>query len=132
MIELEIVSAALMIVGAVFTFLAGIGLLRFQDVYMRMSATSKAGTLGVMLIVLGSAGRFGDVETLARAIATVTFFFVTAPVAAHMTGRAAYATGTPRWGGTWVDERVGTADAQEAPGDAKKADEKAHDDRLAA
>lgn len=131
MIELEIVSAALMVVGAVFTFLAGIGLLRFQDVYMRMSATSKAGTLGVMLIVLGSAGRFGDPETLARAVATVTFFFVTAPVAAHMLGRASYATGTPRWGGTWVDERR-EAEREASAGGAKNGEEPAHDDRVAA
>lgn len=112
MIDLELVSVVLMVVGAAFVLLAGIGLLRFQDVYMRMSATSKAGTLGVMLIVLGSAGHFGDPEVFARAVATVAFFFVTAPVAAHMVGRASYATGAPLWGGTWVDER---RDAREAP-----------------
>lgn len=135
MIELEIASAALMIVGATFTFLAGVGLLRFQDVYMRMSATSKAGTLGVMLIVLGSAGRFGDPEVLARAVATVTFFFVTAPVAAHMLGRASYATDTPRWGGTWLDEREDArAEPESSHGAAgeENGDDAAHGDRLAA
>ena len=127
----QVLAVSLMVLGAAFVALAGVGLLRFQDVYMRMSATSKAGTLGVMLIVLGSAGRFGDPEVLARAAATVTFFFVTAPVAAHMVGRASYATGTPRWGGTWLDER---RDADEEAGavESKNGGETAHGDRLAA
>ena len=46
MMTSEILSVTLMVVGAVLVLLAGIGLLRFQDVYMRMSATSKAAISG--------------------------------------------------------------------------------------
>ncbi|QDU83446.1 Na(+)/H(+) antiporter subunit G [Planctomycetes bacterium Pla163] len=131
MMTSEILSVTLMVVGAVLVLLAGIGLLRFQDVYMRMSATSKAGTLGVMLIVMGSATHFGDTEVLARATATVVFFFVTAPVAAHMLGRASYLGGAPRWSGTWVDERA-TAEEPAAPEATEKPVAGAHSGRRAA
>lgn len=131
MMTTEIFSVTLMVVGSVLVLLAGIGLLRFQDVYMRMSATSKAGTLGVMLIVMGSASHFGDPEVLARATATVVFFFVTAPVAAHMVGRASYLGGTPRWSGTWVDERAAMGEPVDE-GTPKKPVAEAHSGRRAA
>jgi multicomponent Na+:H+ antiporter subunit G len=50
---LELASALLLIIGAVF-FLAGtIGLLRFPDVYTRLHALAKADNLGLGFTVLG-------------------------------------------------------------------------------
>jgi multicomponent Na+:H+ antiporter subunit G len=48
----------------------------------------------------------------ARALATVFFVFLTAPVAAHMIGRAAYVVGVPLWNGTIVDELHGRYERQ--------------------
>jgi multicomponent Na+:H+ antiporter subunit G len=38
------------------------------------------------------------------------FLFMTAPIAAHMLGRAAYSTGVPLWEHTIVDELSGHYD----------------------
>ena len=48
------VAAALVLIGSLFALTASIGLLRLPDLYTRMHAASKAGTLGscVMLIAL--------------------------------------------------------------------------------
>lgn len=51
----NILSAALLIAGAVF-FLAGtLGLLRFPDVYTRLHALTKADNVGLGLMVMGLA-----------------------------------------------------------------------------
>lgn len=100
----ETIILGLMFVGAFFTMLAGIGILRMPDTFLRMSATSKAGTLGAGMIVIGAALYFDDFSIYTRSIAIVAFLFLTAPVAAHMIGRAAYFDGVPLWSGTICDE----------------------------
>lgn len=100
----EIVTLALMVVGALFMLVAAIGILRMPDIFMRMSATTKAATLGVGLILLAAAVFFDDLAITSRAVATVVFLLLTAPVAAHMLGRAAYLDGVPLWSGTIADE----------------------------
>jgi multicomponent Na+:H+ antiporter subunit G len=100
----DLAAAALLVCGTVFSLLGGLGLLRLPDVYSRLSATSKAATLGVSCILLAGAVHFHHAGVSARALATVVFVFLTAPVAAHMIGRAAYVTRVPLWSGTAVDE----------------------------
>jgi multicomponent Na+:H+ antiporter subunit G len=101
---LEILSAILLIVGALFMVVASVGLVRMPDLFLRMSATTKAATLGVGFILLAVAVYFQDFGTTTRALATIVFLLITAPVAAHMLGRAAYANGVPLWEGTLRDE----------------------------
>lgn len=100
----HILAAILMTIGAVFMFLAGLGVLRMPDVYIRMSTTSKAATLGVTFILLAVAIDFNDFGVATRALAAIVFVLLTAPVAAHIIGRAAYLSGVPLWRGTVVDE----------------------------
>jgi multicomponent Na+:H+ antiporter subunit G len=78
----------LAIIGAVFVLLAGVGVLRFRDVYARMHAATKASTLGIALIGLASAIALDGGRT--KVLIAVAFIFVTAPSAAHFVGRAAY------------------------------------------
>ena len=75
--------------GAVFSLLAAVGLLRFPDVYSRMHAASKAGTVGSGLILIGFAVQAPDFGSAARALAALLFLVTTAPVAAHILARAA-------------------------------------------
>jgi len=103
----EILVMVLMISGALFMFLAGVGLLRMPDLFLRMSSTSKAGTLGAGLILLGAAIHFDNFGIYTRAIAIIVFLMLTAPVAAHMIGRAAYFDGVPLWKGTVQDDLRG-------------------------
>lgn len=88
-----IIVAAMVVIGAFFTLVAALGLLRLPDVYTRMHAASKAGTLGsgVLLIALGI--QAGDTGTLTRALAGVAFFLLTAPISAHLLAKASYAMG---------------------------------------
>lgn len=104
---LQVLAGLLVLGGAFFCFVAALGIVRLQDVLIRMHASSKAGTLGAGMILLAVAVHFADVSIVARALAAIAFLVVTAPVASHMIGRAAYASGIRLWKGTVVDEAVG-------------------------
>lgn len=89
--------AAMVVLGGFFCFVAGLGILRLPDVLIRMHASTKAGTLGSGLILGAGAIYFGDGATITRALAAILFLLLTAPVAAHMIGRAAFRDGVPLW-----------------------------------
>jgi len=100
---LDAIASALMILGALLVLLAGVGLVRMPDLYTRMSATSKASTLGVGLLVLGAALGFRTEPILVRALGLIAFLMLTAPVAAHRIGRVGYLSGVRPWEGTHHD-----------------------------
>jgi multicomponent Na+:H+ antiporter subunit G len=101
---IERFSAVLQVVGALFMLLAGLGVLRLPDLFMRLQAATKASTLGVGCLLLGLAVHFQDLAVTARSGLVIAFFVLTAPVGAHMIARAAYAVGVPLWAGTLTDE----------------------------
>ncbi len=107
---IEVVTNVLLLVGASFLLLAAIGLLRMPDLFTRMSAATKGTTLGVGCMLLAVGIYFPGLGITTRALAAIVFFFVTAPVAAHMIGRAAYFVGVPLWEGTVRDELRGRYD----------------------
>lgn len=96
--------ALLVLVGSVFMCLAALGVLRLPDLLTRMHATTKAATLGVALIMLGVSLHFAVESVVARALGIILFIMMTAPVAAHIIGRAGYFVGTRLWDGTLKDE----------------------------
>ncbi len=100
-------AGVLLVLGAGFMLLAGVGLIRLPDLFLRLSATSKAATLGAALTTLGAAVHFGDPAVAGRVLAIVFFLFLTAPVAAHKIGRAGYRRGAPLYEGTICDEAKG-------------------------
>lgn len=100
----EILVMSLMLLGSSLIFLAGVGVLRMPDLFLRMSSTAKAGTLGVGLILLAAAIHFNEFGIYTRVLAIITFILLTAPIAAHMIGRAAYFDGIPLWPGTIRDD----------------------------
>lgn len=100
---LELFMSACVLLGGFFAFVAGLGVLRLPDVLIRMHATTKAGTLASGIIMLAVAAGFGDAPTVARSVAIVIFLLITAPVGAHMIGRAAFRSGVPLWPPTKVD-----------------------------
>lgn len=93
----DIILAILILIGGGFCFVAGLGVLRLPDVLIRMHASTKAGTLGSGLIMVAVAVYFADTATITRAVATILFLLITAPVAAHMIGRAAFKVRVPMW-----------------------------------
>lgn len=84
-----VIVSILAIGGGLFGFFAGLGLVRLNGVLNKMHASTKAGTLGSALTIAAAAVHFGDTSVSVRAIATVLFLLLTAPIAAHMIGRAA-------------------------------------------
>jgi len=94
----------LLVLGAFFMLLAGLGVLRLPDLFMRLQAATKASTLGVGCLLVGAALHFQDLAVTTRAVLVIAFFCLTAPVGAHMIARAAYAVGVPLWEGTITDE----------------------------
>jgi multicomponent Na+:H+ antiporter subunit G len=103
----EAATVILMLVGAVLTLLAALGMVRMPDVYSRMQSATKASTLGIGCTMLAVAVDFGDLAITTRVVLIVAFVFLTAPISAHMIGRAAYYVGVPLWEGTTVDELRG-------------------------
>ena len=93
-----------MIIGSVFIFIAALGILRLPDLYMRLSAATKASTLGIGFSLLALALHFNELGITSRALATIAFVAVSSPVAAHLIGRSAYHTGAPLWKGSKIDE----------------------------
>lgn len=94
---IELLLSVLVLLGGFFCFVAGLGILRLPDVLIRMHASTKAGTLGSGLLLIAVAIYFGDLATITRAVLTIVFLLLTAPVAAHMIGRAAFRSRVPLW-----------------------------------
>jgi multicomponent Na+:H+ antiporter subunit G len=110
--------AGLLVLGAFMMFLTGLGIYRMPDVFTRMHAATKASSLGVALLLLAAILVFADPVVLTKALVTIFFIFLTAPVAAHLLGRAAYAGRTPLWEHSVIDEARGKiAASDDAPGD---------------
>ncbi|MBB4285092.1 monovalent cation/H(+) antiporter subunit G [Roseospira goensis] len=102
----EWIAAALVLLGGAFCLVAAIGVVRMPDVYTRMHASTKAGTLGVGLLAVALAVGSPVGTVTVKAIAVVVFLIATAPIGAHLIGRAAYRSGVPFWPGTVIEPAV--------------------------
>lgn len=108
----DIIFIILCTVGSLATLLAAIGVLRMPDFYMRLSVTVKASTIGSGLLMVCAAMYFSVPDVTNRAIAIVLFLILTAPVAGHLIGRAAYMSKTKLWKDSKLDEMEGMYDAE--------------------
>ncbi|MCB1455002.1 MAG: monovalent cation/H(+) antiporter subunit G [Nitratireductor sp.] len=97
-------AGILIIIGSFFALTAALGLIRLPDVYSRMHAGSKAGTMGSGLMMIALALVADDLGTATRAIAGLVFFLLTAPIAAHLLAKAAYSVGYRLWEKSVLDE----------------------------
>jgi multicomponent Na+:H+ antiporter subunit G len=114
---IEILTAIILLAGGIFSFIASVGMLRLPDTIIRMHAATKAGALGSGLIFIALACYYLELSTTLRALATVMFLVLTAPVAAHLIGRAAYCSRVHLWHKTWIDEFASICDWCETSGD---------------
>jgi multicomponent Na+:H+ antiporter subunit G len=111
----DILTAVLWLAGSVFALLAAVGVLRMPDLFTRMQASTKASTLGVGCLLMGTAVQLGDFASLIRALSIGAFILLTTPVAAHVIARASYLANVPLWRGTVLDERRRAADREGPP-----------------
>ncbi|MGV3614737.1 MAG: monovalent cation/H(+) antiporter subunit G [Fimbriimonas sp.] len=100
----DAIASLLLLIGAVFTLLAALGLARLPDLFMRLQATTKASTLGVGALAIAVAVHYASGGITARAMLVLAFVFITAPAGAHAIARAAHRSGVPLWTRTVADE----------------------------
>lgn len=100
---MNVISAVLLLTGAMFCLLGALGLVRLPDLPARLQAATKPQTLGLLLILLGTAVRL-EPQHAAALVLVALFQTFTAPVIAQLLGRAAYRSGTFRRDALVVDE----------------------------
>ncbi|WP_424767777.1 monovalent cation/H(+) antiporter subunit G [Paenibacillus sp. sgz302251] len=110
----ELLIGILVLIGALISALSAFGLIRLPDVYLRSHAATKSATLGVLLILTAAFLYFSFYleHVSAKILLGIIFVFITAPVAGHLNGRAAYRSGVPLWKGS-VQDDLKKAEAQE-------------------
>lgn len=104
------VGGVVLVLGAAFTLLAAVGVVRLPDLYTRMHAASKAGAVGGGLILIAVAILSQDAAVAIRAIVGVIFLLLTTPVSAHLLARASYLSGYKPCNETAVDELASNKD----------------------
>jgi len=106
----DIIIGVLASFGAIFVFLAAVGMIRMPDTYLRISVTTKAATLGIGLLLVAAAIFFGDLSITTKVLAIILFILLTAPVSAHLIGRASYFSGVKLWKNSVLDDLKGKYD----------------------
>lgn len=109
----EIISIFLIIVGTALMLISAIGIIRLPDFYLRMSAITKAATLGLFLILIGLAIFFNRPGLSIKSSIIILLILLTNPVGAHAIARAAYKNGTKLWKGSTTDELKNMTDRKD-------------------
>jgi multicomponent Na+:H+ antiporter subunit G len=137
MSAMDAAGLVLILLGALFALVASVGLQRFHDVLRRMHAVSKPQTLGLLLILAGTALIVGSWSLAGSMLLVMLAQMATVTVSSTMVGRAAFRRGfvsgseytvdelTPRLAATFdedddedgfVDEEQGPHLGEERPG----------------
>jgi multicomponent Na+:H+ antiporter subunit G len=103
-IWVEIISSLFIVAGVIFIVISAIGLLRLPDFYIRISAITKAISLGITMILLGIGIYFNELIVGGKVLLIILFMFLTSPVAAHIIARAAIKNKVKFWEKTLLDE----------------------------
>jgi multicomponent Na+:H+ antiporter subunit G len=114
-LALDILSAVLLLVGALSCLLGAIGLVRLPSLLGRLQAATKPQTLGLMLILLGTALRV-PLESAVTLVLVAAFQVITAPVISQLVGRSAYRSGVVRPELLVTDELAARMPAEEREG----------------
>jgi multicomponent Na+:H+ antiporter subunit G len=90
---LDALAVICLLLSALFSVAAGIGLMRFPDALTRMHAATKPQVFGLMLVLAALALSERSWATLPTLTPILLFQMLTAPISAHMIGRAGYRAG---------------------------------------
>jgi multicomponent Na+:H+ antiporter subunit G len=86
----DIVAGLLILAGGLLVFIAALGVVRMEDVFTRMHASTKAGSLALGMIVAALLVINQSEAWNAKSVAVLIFMITTAPIGAHLVGRAVY------------------------------------------
>ncbi|MDD2880269.1 MAG: monovalent cation/H(+) antiporter subunit G [Rhodoferax sp.] len=98
---LGILGGVLLVAGAAFLLLGGLGLVRMPDVFNRIQAGTKATTLGTLLSLGGAACLQPDWGL--KLLLIGLFILFTNPLSSQVMARAAHRTGATKSPKTSVD-----------------------------
>lgn len=90
---IDSLSWALLLLGAGFVFVGGIGALRLPNFYTRMHAASLTDTMGSMLILTGIMLQAGWSLATIKLMAILLFLLLTGPTASYALANAALLSG---------------------------------------
>ncbi len=99
---LDLVGALVLLAGAFFLFLGGLGLYRMPDIYNRIQAGTKATTLGTLLLLLGAAIMAPGLAI--KLLLIMLFLMFTNPLSSQVLARAAHRSGVPTGATTRHDQ----------------------------
>jgi len=85
---MELLGSFTVLVGSVFLFSAGLGVLRMPDSYNRIQTGTKASTLGTILVLTGLA--ILHPAWTWKLLILIFFILLTNPVSSHALARAAH------------------------------------------
>jgi multicomponent Na+:H+ antiporter subunit G len=115
----DLLTSVFLVLGAFLSLAAGVGLIRFPDAIARMHATTKPQILGLIFILAAIALQERRWSTILMLVTLLLFQMMTAPISAHMIGRAGYRTGVVAPGSLLVDELAQAIErAQDEQGEA--------------
>ena len=113
---IDAIALILVLFGAALCLTAAIGVLRFRDVPTRLHAATKPQVLGLLVICIAIALSLRSWPVVAFLVPVVLIQLATAPLSAHMVGRAAYRNGTLDRPSLYVDELAGSRETPPASG----------------
>ncbi|MGD2042136.1 MAG: monovalent cation/H(+) antiporter subunit G [Acidimicrobiia bacterium] len=94
---MTVIGSILMLVGALLSLIAGIGVVRLPSALTRLHAAAKPASLGLALVAFGAGLTAGSVGLMATAVVVAVFQFLTAPIAGHLLGRSLGDGSWPTW-----------------------------------
>ncbi|WP_084004390.1 Na+/H+ antiporter subunit G [Terasakiispira papahanaumokuakeensis] len=123
---LEILVSTCLILGSLFALVGSFGLARLPDFYTRLHAPTKATTLGVGGILIGSALYFShqDFNLSIHELLITIFLLITAPVSAHLLAKAAMHQELPQMHGTQGEALLKAQGHSQVQSNERQAEEK--------
>ncbi|MEO5899863.1 MAG: monovalent cation/H(+) antiporter subunit G [Ilumatobacteraceae bacterium] len=86
------IGRVLVLGGSLLILLAAVGMVRFDDVFARLHSLAKASTVGIVLVLIGSAATLHHANDITSAALAAVLQLLTSPVAANMISIATYRT----------------------------------------
>lgn len=101
---IQVIGVAMIVAGAVLTFVTAIGMVRLTTLYSRMHAATKPQVLGLILLCAGLALVMHNPRIATTLVLVIVLQLIVAPISAHMLGRGAYRNGLVSRDEMLVDE----------------------------
>lgn len=91
----SLISAIFIFLGSIIALISAIGIVKFQDVFLRSHASTKSSTLSVLLTIIGVLIYFTVNQGFfsVRLLLSLVFINLTSPVGMHLVARVAYRNG---------------------------------------